>query len=165
MMEYLDSTKDDVVIEARQLVAKWCLLASQIDSQGDSWLAFAINAITEGDDEYLGKWIEQQLGATIGTQPQRGPLAGGGMNRRKSQMLVQFVAELEKGVALGLTALGPLKTPLVTQGGTTDNKGKQLYGEEDIAALMGFSNIRLGSHLQDIWAYFNTSRGKSIDVY
>jgi hypothetical protein len=72
---------------------------------------------------------------------------------------------LGKGVALGLTALGPLKMPLVTQGGTTDTKDKTLYGEEDIAALMGFSNVRAGSQLQDIWVYFNTLRRKSIDVY
>jgi hypothetical protein len=52
---------------------------------------------------------------------------------------------------------GPLKTPLVTQGEATDTEGKQLYGEEDIAALMGFSNVQLGSQLQDIRAYFNTS--------
>ncbi len=36
VMEYLDSTKDNAVIDAWQLVAKWCLLASQMDSQGDS---------------------------------------------------------------------------------------------------------------------------------
>ncbi len=87
------------------------------------------------------------------------------MNRPMSQMPEQFVAELGKGIALVLTALNPLKTPLMTQRGTTDTKGKQLYGEEDIAALMGFSNIQLGSHLQDIRAYFNTSREKYIVVY
>ncbi len=63
------------------------------------------------------------------------------MNRPTSQILAQFVAELGKGVALGLMALGPLKTLLVTQGGTTDTNGKQLYEEEDIAAHMGFSNV------------------------
>ncbi len=78
VMEYLDSTKDDAVIDAWHLLAKWCLLALQIDSQGDSWLAFAINAVTEGDDKYLGNWIEQWLKATMGTWSQRGPLMGGG---------------------------------------------------------------------------------------
>jgi hypothetical protein len=94
-----------------------------------------------------------------------GPLVGGGMNRPTSQILAQFVAELGKGDALGLMALGPLKTPLVTQGRPTDTNSKQLYGEEDIAALMGFSNVQFGSQLQDIWACFNMSPGKSIDVY
>jgi hypothetical protein len=95
-----------------------------MDSQGDSWLAFAINAVTEGNDEYLGKWIEQRLDATLGTRPQRGPLVGGGRNRPMSQMPAQFAAELGKGVALGLTVLGPLKTPYVIQGGTTDTEGR-----------------------------------------
>jgi hypothetical protein len=165
VMEYLDLAKDDAVIDTWKLVAKWCLLALQVDSQGDSWLAFAVNAVTEGDDEYLGKWIKQRLNATMGTRSQRGPLVEGGINSPMPHMPAQFVAELEKGVALGLTALGLLKTPLVTQGGTTDTKGKQLYGEEDIAALMGFSNIPADSQLQDIWAYFNTLRRKSIDMY
>jgi hypothetical protein len=75
------------------------------------------------------------------------------------------VAELEKGVALGFKVLSPLKTPLVAQGGATDTNSKHLYGEEDIAALMGFSNVWSGSHLQDMWAYFNTSRGKTINMY
>jgi hypothetical protein len=121
--------------------------------------------VTEGGDKYLGKWMEQRLNATMGTGPQKGPLTGGGMNWPMSQMPAQFAAELGKGVTLGLTALGPLKAPLVNQGGTTDTKGKKLYGEEDVASLMSFSNIRVGSHLQDIWAYFNTSQRKSIDVY
>jgi hypothetical protein len=165
VLAYLDSTKDDTNIDAWQLVPKWCMLALQMDCQGDSWLEFAVNAVTEGDDKYLGKWIKQWLNATMGTGPQRGPLAGMVMTRPTSQMLAHFAAELGKGVALGLKMLGSLKTPLVAQGGTTDTKGKQLYGEEDTAALMEFSNVWSGSHLQDIWAYFNKSRGKTIDVY
>ncbi len=128
-------------------------------------ISMGTTAVTEGDDKYLGKWIEQWLNATMGTRRQRGPLVGGGMNRQMSHMPAQFAAELGKWVALGLPALGPLKTPLVTQGGTTDTKGKQLYGEEGIAALMGFSNVWAGSQLQDIWAYFYTLHGKSIDMY
>jgi hypothetical protein len=114
------------------------------------WLAFAVSVVTEGDDKYLGKWIEQKLNATMGTRPQRGPLAEGGMSKPMPHMPAQFATELGKGVALGLKTLGPMKTPLVTQGGTTDTKGKQLYGEEDIAALMGFANIRACNQLQDI---------------
>ncbi len=55
VLAYLDLTKDNAVIEAQQLVTKWCMLMSQMHSQGDSWLAFAVNMVTEGDDEYLGK--------------------------------------------------------------------------------------------------------------
>jgi hypothetical protein len=134
------------------------MLALQMDSQGESWLSFAIDSVTEQDNKYLGKWIKQRLNATMGTQSQRGPLVGMWMTRPGSQMLAHFAAELGKGVALGLKALGPLKTPLMAQGGTTDTDSKQLYGEEVIAALMGFSNFHSGSHLQDVWAYFNTSR-------
>jgi hypothetical protein len=35
VMEYIDSANDDALIDAWQLVTKWCLLASQMDGQGD----------------------------------------------------------------------------------------------------------------------------------
>jgi hypothetical protein len=51
VMEYLDSTKDDAVIDAWQLVAKWCLLASQ------TWLAMSgfvsIGSTTQTTDIFL----------------------------------------------------------------------------------------------------------------
>jgi hypothetical protein len=67
-------------------------------------------------------------------------------------------------VALGLQALGPLKPTAGHQGGANETKSKQLYGEEDIAALMDFSHVRKGSDLQDIWTYFQTAKGKNLDV-
>ncbi len=77
----------------------------------------------------------------------------------------QFAAELGKGVAMGLHALGPFKLPSLTQGGGgADSDSKQGYGKEVIAALMGFSHVRKGSKLQEIWTYFHTMRSKNIDV-
>jgi len=49
--------------------------------------------------------------------------------------------------------------------GHSDIIKKQVYGEEDIAALMDFSHIQCGHQLQDIWTYVNSSQGKRIDVY
>jgi hypothetical protein len=54
------------------------------------------------------------------------------------QVPVHFSAKLGKGVALGLHALHPLKTLAVHQRGLADADSKQGYGEEDIAARMGF---------------------------
>ena len=65
-----------------------------------------------------------------------------------------FAAELGRGVALGLHALSPFKTPAVANGGLGDTESKKGYGEEDIAALMGFSHVKKGHQLQDIWSYF-----------
>ena len=75
----------------------------------------------------------------------------------------QFAAELGKGVAMGLQALGQFKTPSVMQGGGFESESKQGYGEEDIAALMGFSHVKKRSNLQDIWTYFHTMQDKNID--
>jgi hypothetical protein len=49
-------------------------------------------------------------------------------------------------------------------GGGVDSDSKQGYGEEDIAALMGFSSVKKGIKLQDTWTYFHTMWSKNIDV-
>jgi hypothetical protein len=87
------------------------------------------------------------------------PLAG-----TSAEVPAQFAAELGRGVALGLHALGQFKTPSMAQGGLGDADSKTGYGEEDIAALMGFLHIKKGNQLQDIWSYFQFSRGKNINV-
>jgi hypothetical protein len=59
-----DSTGD--YADAWATVAAWCILASQSTATGESLVAFTIEAITEVEDEYLGKWLEQRLDATMG---------------------------------------------------------------------------------------------------
>jgi hypothetical protein len=43
-------------------------------------------------------------------------------------------------------------------------ESKKGYGEEDIAALMGFSHVKKGHQLQDIWSYFQAAGVKIIDI-
>jgi hypothetical protein len=50
VLAHLEPNKNDAITDAWQLVARWCMLASQMDTQGDSWLSFAANTVTEGDD-------------------------------------------------------------------------------------------------------------------
>ena len=141
----------------------WCVMAAQADQQGDSWVAFAVDAVTDNNDDYFGKWVENCLDSTMEKQP----AVDGGMRAtmvvNPAQGPAQFAAELGKGVAMGLQAFGPFKTPLTAQGGGFESKSKQGYGEEDIAALMGISHVKKGSNLQDNWTYFHTMRDKNID--
>ena len=92
-------------------------MAAQANQQGDSIVAFAVEAITENDDAYFGQWMENRLDGTMGKQP----AADGGMGVTgvvtPAQGLAQFAAEIGKGVAMGLQALGPCKSPLMAQGG------------------------------------------------
>ena len=76
----------------------------------------------------------------------------------------QFAGELSKGLAIGLKLLGHLMSPTLLQGGHTDMDTKQGYSNEDIAALMGFAHMKHGNQLPTIWEYFNSYRGKSIDI-
>ncbi len=63
-----------------------------------------------------------------------------------------------------MRALGPLKPLTGNQGGVTEADSKQMYGEDDIAALMGFSHVQKGSNLQDIWTSFQSTLGKNLDM-
>jgi hypothetical protein len=88
------------------LVLSWCLLAAQRNSAGNSHLSLAVEAVTEGDDEYFVRWIDQRLDSTFGPRPSRGP--AGIANRDSSalaahdhaQLLALMASEVGKGVAL-----------------------------------------------------------------
>jgi hypothetical protein len=60
--------------------------------------------------------------------------------------------------------LGFLKSPITVQGGHTDMDTKQGYSNEDIATLMGFAHVKHRNQLPTIWEYFNSYRGKSINI-
>ncbi len=101
----------------------------------------------------------------MGKQPTTKAHMGAPLAGTAADVPAHFTAELGKGVALGLHALGgPFKTPAMAQGGLGDSDSKKGYGDEDIAALMGFLHIKQGHQLQDIWSYFQSSGGKNIDV-
>ena len=92
-------------------------MAAQADQQGDSIVAFAVEAVTENDDAYFGQWMENRLDGTMGKQP----ATDGGMRATgvatPSQGLAQFAVELGKGVAMDFHTLGPFKLPSTAQGG------------------------------------------------
>jgi hypothetical protein len=123
-----------------------------------------VEAITETDDAIFGQWAETRLNGTMGTKPTTPGAMAMPMGGTHPQAHSQFAAELGQGVVLGLQALGPLKPSVGNQGGGGESKSKPLYTEEDITVLMGFSLVKRGSNLQDIWTYFQMSKGKNLDV-
>jgi len=129
--------------DAWATIASWCLLACQASTTGESLVSFfSVEAITEVKDEYLGKWLEQRLDKTMGPRPQGGaPLSGAQRGGSSGSMLqVNFAADIGKGVALGLKALGgPIAT--VQQGAAKEGEEKTRYTDNDIAAIMGFSHV------------------------
>ena len=150
--------------ESWKLIVMWCMMAAQADQHGDSIVAFAVKAVMEKDDAYFGQWMENCLDGTMGKRPAAHDGMGATGVATPAQGPAHFVAELGKGVAMGLHALGPLKSPSMTQGGRVDSDSKQGYREEDITALMGFSHVKKGSELQVIWTNFHTMQSKNINV-
>jgi hypothetical protein len=167
VMAHLKSMNNDVVVAALSLIAQWFLMAVQWDASGDSWVAFSVEAITEGEDKDLSWWLEQRLSSTLGARPTIGSPAGvtGAHAQGLPNVLAQFAVELGKGMAMGLTAWGLLANPTVLQGGVGDGVSKQGYSTKDITALMGSPCIHRGQDLPTIWNYFNKSKGKDIDNY
>ena len=148
-------------------VVAWCILAAQGNANGESLVAFSIEAITEVEDEYLGKWLEQRLDTTMGPRPQAGEdtvRARGGPTGPNTQ--ASFAADIGKGVALGLKALGgPMAAVQQQQGTTKEGEDKTRYTEDDIAAIMGFSHVQRGDQVQPIWATLNNAKQKNFDIF
>jgi hypothetical protein len=75
-----------------------------------------------------------------------------------------FAADIGKGVALGLKALGgPIAT--VQQGATKEGEEKKRYTDDDIAAIMGFSHVTRGDMVQPIWTTLNNAKQKNHDTF
>ena len=103
--------------ESWKLVVMWCVMAAQADQHGDSIVAFAVEAVTENDNAYFGQWMENRLDGTMGKRPAAHNGMGTTGVATPAQGLAHFAAELGKGVAMGLHALGPFKSLSMTQGG------------------------------------------------
>jgi hypothetical protein len=99
VMVHLENVNNNVVVAAWSLIAKWCLVVAQRDPSGDSWVAFSVKAITEGEDKDLSRWLEQCLSSTLGTRPTIRPPAGatGAHAQGLLNVSAQFAANWEKG--------------------------------------------------------------------
>jgi hypothetical protein len=51
------------------LILAWCILAAHQNTYGNSHLSLAVEAVTEGDDNYFEKWIDQHLNSMFGPRP------------------------------------------------------------------------------------------------
>jgi len=66
VVAHLEADNTAAYADAWATIAHWCILASQGTTAGESLVSFAIEAVTEVEDEYLGKWLEQRLDTTRG---------------------------------------------------------------------------------------------------
>ncbi len=151
------------------LILTWCILAAQQDTNSNSLLGLPVDAVTEGDNNYFAKWINQRLDAMFGLRPTMGllgPAGRGGMGQvnNPTQVSAIMANEVGKGVALGLWAIGHLQRDPTQAGGGYETKTKG-YTKNDIAAIMGFAGVYDGKNHPDIWDIFNATKGKNIDAY
>ena len=77
-----------------------------------------------------------------------------------------FVADIGKGVALGLKTLGGAMSPgKLAQGPTKENNEKTRYTDDDIAAITGFSHVHRGDQVQPIWTTSNNAKQIYLDIF
>ena len=78
----------------------------------------------------------------------------------------QASADIGKGVALGLKALGgPMATVQQQQGTTKEGDDKTRYTDDNITAIMGFSHVQQGDQVQPIWATLNNAKQNNFDIF
>ena len=165
---HIDEVNDAAYGAAWATIVGWCFLASQGNATGESLLvSFSIEAITEVEDEYLGRWLEQRLDTTLGPRPRVGGITGGTTQHGPSGPIVQatLAADIGKGVALGLRALGGPMAAAQAQSPTKEGEEKTRYSDDDIAAIMGFSHVHRGDQVQPIWTTLNNGKQKNFDIF
>ncbi len=146
VVNHIDEVNDAAYGAAWATIVAWCILASQGNTAGESLVLFSIEAITEVEDDYLGRWLEQRLDTTLGPRPRGGGTTGGTTQPGPSGPMAQttFAADIGKGVALGLRALGGPMAAAQAQSATKEVEEKTRYSDDDIAAIMGFSHVHCG---------------------
>ncbi len=110
------------------LVLTWCVLAAQLDQNGTSLTGLPVDAVTEGDDDYFSKWIDQRLEATFGPRPSRGPrgqMGGTDHIHDNNQVTAMMASEVGKGDALGLKAKGQYQREPTQVGGGVQTRHHQ----------------------------------------
>jgi hypothetical protein len=167
VVTHLKEVNNAAYADAWGTLATWCYMASQAVKDGESLLAFAIKAITEVEDKYLGRWLEQRLDTTMGPHPPGGASMMAHSEGPEKSMLFQanLAADIGKGVALGLKALGGQLKGGQLQEPTQEVDEKTRYTDDDIAAIMGFSHVLWGDQVQPIWIMLNNAKQKNIDVF
>jgi hypothetical protein len=153
-----------------ELILSWCVLAAQQEESASSLLALSVEAVTERDDEYFSKWIDQRLDSTLGPHPTMRPQGNIGVegtfhHHDPTQVSAMMATEVGKGVALGLRAMGHLQRDTPQLGGGDKGDTSKGYTKDDIAAIMGFAGVYSGNSLPDIWELFSATKGKNINAY
>jgi hypothetical protein len=153
-----------------ELILSWCILAAQQETNGNSLLGLLVDAVTEEDNKYFAKWINQWLDSTFGLCSSTGPqgnmgVAGIAHPHDPMQVSTMMATEVGKGVALGLRAVGHLQRDTLQLGGGYEADTGKGYTKDDIVAILGFAGVYSGNSLPDIWELFNATKGKNIDAY
>jgi hypothetical protein len=144
------------------MVQKWLLVAAQTDDANPtkSHIAFSTGALLS-NDELIHCWIGDRLDSTLGRRPD--PLVAGasslgfqGDMATVRNMSGIIATEVGHGLGAVMQQATKAGTPLV--GGTSTSEDAKPYNQDQLAALLGFHNVKNVQYLQKVWRQFKAQK-------
>ena len=137
-------------------------MATQVDSNGSSWLAFEFDGGALGDPVFQ-QWCSDRLSLTLRVDkdqsfPSPSPVAQqANQPIDMSQMAQVMSAAAGQVVGVAMAAIrqvAPTPNPTPSKG---EGVGKRYLGFE-IAAIKGFCGVTRVKDMANIWGYFQTTK-------
>ena len=150
------------------MVQKWLLIAAQTDDVNPtkSHIAFSTGALLS-NDELIHRWIGDRLDSTLGRRPD--PLVAGasslgfqGDMATVRNMSGIIATEVGRGLGAVMQQATKAGTPLV--GGTSTSEDAKPYNQDQLAALLGFHNVKNVQYLQKVWRQFKAQKTPNYDM-
>ena len=145
-----------------KFITDWCIMATQVDTSGSSWLAFEFDGGASGDPMFQ-QWCSNRLSLTLEVNKEQSvPQAAHATHNGNQQLDMTQMAQLMSaaaGHAVGVAVaamrqVNPTTTSTPTKG---EGAGKH-YEDFDIAAIKGFCGVTEVLDMADIWGYFQTTK-------
>ena len=145
-----------------KFIVEWCIMASQVDNPGSSWLAFEFDGGASGDPMFQ-QWCSDRLSLTLQVDKSQGsasaPSAANQAHQPIDMAQLGQVMSAAAGQAVGVAVAAmrqaaPAPAPTPTK---ADGIGKQYQGL-DQATIKGFCGVKQLKDVANIWGYFQTTK-------
>ena len=137
-----------------ELLLDWCVMASQVDTPGDSLLAFDPNPIVGGDAKFR-RWTKTRLLATLGTGDQITNPNTQHPPMTTTATVTGIAAAVAREVGTAMTGVVKSLAPDKSSSATGAKKG---MSQGLMAKVMGFSGIPMAKFLSKVWTYWESTQ-------
>jgi hypothetical protein len=152
-----------------EYVRKWCLVAGQVNANGESKVCLNTTPVTI-DDEDFGRWFGTRPDIAFGPGPPTaaGPAAGLTGNQPAMDFL-KLSQMLSTTIGTNMMQFSQAVTPTVGATGATGSETALATGkgfdQDQIAKLKDACGVRNAQQIPAIWSVIQSTKGKSFDTY